>query len=144
MKLQIKKIREDAILPRYATEGAAGMDLCAAVDADLPPMGHALVPTGIALAVPMGYGAFLFARSGLAIKHGVNLRNGVGVVDSDYFNALNEGHIFIKIYNAGDRSLDIRAGEAFAQGVFLPFGLTEDDRAVGQRLGGFGSTGGAQ
>ena len=67
--------------------------------------------------------------------------NTVGVIDSDYFGARNEGHIFVKLTNAGDRTLCVGEGEAFAQGVFLPFGLTLDDDADGVRTGGFGSTG---
>ena len=82
----------------------------------------------------------LFPRSGLGFKYRLMLNNTVGVVDADYFNANNEGHIFIKLTNAGERPLDVGAGEAFAQGVFLPFGLTEDDDARGERTGGFGST----
>lgn len=141
MKLQIKKMREDAILPRYATEGAAGMDLCAAVDADLPPMGHALVPTGIALAVPVGYGAFLFARSGLAIKHGVNLRNGVGVVDSDY-----RGEVMVGLMNLSDKPYHVTKGERICQLVLIatPQAEIEVVEALSETLrgeGGFGSTG---
>ena len=71
----------------------------------------------------------------------MQLNNTVGIVDADYFGAKNEGHIFIKLVNAGERPLSVAAGEAFAQGVFVPFGLTEDDDASAVRTGGFGSTG---
>ena len=71
----------------------------------------------------------------------MQLNNTVGIVDSDYFGARNEGHIFIKLTNAGDRLMSVGIGEAFAQGVFIPFGLTDDDDASGERTGGFGSTG---
>lgn len=141
MELQIKKIREDAVLPRYATEGAAGMDLCAAAEVDLPPMGHALVPTGIALAVPTGYGAFLFARSGLAIKHGVNLRNGVGVVDSDY-----RGEVMVGLMNLSDKPYHVCKGERICQLVLIATPQAEvrvvEELSETQRgEGGFGSTG---
>ena len=141
MKLEIKKLREDAVLPRYATDGAAGMDLCAAAAADLAPMGHALIPTGIALAVPQGYGAFLFARSGLAVKHGITLRNCVGVIDSDY-----RGEVMVGLVNLSDKDYHIQKGERICQMVILPIPqaelsvveeLPETDRGVG----GFGSTG---
>ena len=66
--------------------------------------------------------------------------NTVGVIDADYFDALNEGHMFVKLYNAGDKPLRLSQGDAFAQGVFLPFGITEDDAADAPRTGGFGST----
>lgn len=141
MELQIKKLREDAILPRYATEGAAGMDLCAAVETDLPPMGHALVPTGIAVAVPAGYGAFLFARSGLAIKHGVNLRNGVGVVDSDY-----RGEVMVGLANLSDKPYHVAKGERICQLVLIAtpqaeIRLVDELSETLRGEGGFGSTG---
>lgn len=84
----------------------------------------------------------LFPRSGLGFKYRLQLNNTVGVIDSDYFNAKNEGHIMLKLTNDSNegRLLSIAAGEAVAQGVFLPFGVTVDDAATGQREGGFGST----
>ena len=87
-----------------------------------------------------GWVLMLFPRSGLGFKYRLQLNNTVGVVDADYFGAKNEGHIFVKLTNAGDRPLSVGAGEACCQGVFVPFGLTEDDDAEGERLGGFGST----
>ena len=84
----------------------------------------------------------IFPRSGLGFKYRLQLNNTVGVVDSDYFLAENEGHIFIKLYNGGNRPVSVKAGEAFAQGVFLPFGLTRADCARAVRTGGFGSTDG--
>ncbi|MBQ3005240.1 MAG: dUTP diphosphatase, partial [Clostridia bacterium] len=83
---KVLKLKENAIVPKRATTGSAGVDLCACIDEPLTikGRGHALVPTGIAIAIPEGYAAMLYARSGLAIKHGLGLLNGVGVVDSDY------------------------------------------------------------
>ena len=128
-------------LPRRATAGSAGYDFFAPSDLELAPGDTLSVPTGIRAQIDPGWALLLFPRSGLGFKYRLQLNNTVGVVDSDYFDALNEGHIFIKLHNAGDRPLSIQRGEAFAQGVFLPFGLTEDDDARGERTGGFGSTG---
>ena len=100
------------------------------------------IPTGVRARIDDGWVLMLFPRSGLGFKYRLQLNNTVGIVDADYFGARNEGHIFIKLTNAGDRPMTVGAGEAFAQGVFLPFGLTDDDDARGERTGGFGSTGG--
>ena len=85
--LKIKKVQENAVIPKRATEGSAGLDLCACIDAPLTLSGGdtALIPTGLAIELPSSqYGAFVFARSGLSIKHGIGLLNAVGVIDSDY------------------------------------------------------------
>ena len=131
----------DAVaLPRRATRGSAGYDFFAPGDITLSPGGTVSVPTGIRAQIDPGWVLMLFPRSGLGFKYRLQLNNTVGVVDQDYFDALNEGHIFIKLHNAGDREMHIRAGEAFAQGVFLPYGVTDDDDADAARTGGFGST----
>ena len=127
-------------LPRRATAGSAGYDFFAPVDIELSPGGEIAVPTGVRARIDPGWVLMLFPRSGLGFKYRLQLNNTVGVVDMDYFDAENEGHIFIKLHNAGDRPLSLRAGEAFAQGVLLPFGLTDDDAAGAPRRGGFGST----
>lgn len=127
-------------LPKRATAGSAGYDFYAPADLELAPGDTLRVPTGVRARIAPGWVLMLFPRSGLGFKYRLQLNNTVGVVDSDYFDALNEGHIFIKLHNAGDKPVRVRAGEAFAQGVFLPFGLTEDDAADAARLGGFGST----
>ena len=128
------------ILPRRATKGSAGYDFFAPEDIALAPGGTVSVPTGIRARIDPGWVLMLFPRSGLGFKYRLQLNNTVGVVDQEYFDADNEGHIFIRLHNAGDRPLHIRAGEAFAQGVFLPYGLTDDDTADAPRRGGFGST----
>lgn len=133
--------RYDALrLPQRATAGSAGYDFFAPLDFALAPGETVRIPTGVRAQIQPGWVLMLFPRSGLGFKYRVQLNNTVGVVDSDYFDARNEGHIFVKLYNGGDRPLRVEAGEAFAQGVFLPFGITEDDAADGVRTGGFGST----
>jgi dUTP pyrophosphatase len=83
-----------------------------------------------------------FPRSGLGFKFRLQLNNTVGIIDSDYYYSDNEGHIFLKITNDTNefKTVEVKAGDGFAQGIFVPFGITEDDDANGIRNGGFGST----
>lgn len=127
-------------LPRRATAGSAGYDFFAPRAFELAPGETVKIPTGVRARIAEGWVLMLFPRSGLGFKYRLQLNNTVGIVDADYFGARNEGHIFVKLTNCGDRPLSVAAGEAFAQGVFLPFGITEDDAAAGERVGGFGST----
>jgi len=127
-------------LPRRATAGSAGYDFFAPAAFSLEPGETVKIPTGVRARIEAGWVLMLFPRSGLGFKYRLRLDNTVGVVDADYFGAKNEGHIFVKLTNCGDKPLSVAAGEAFCQGVFLPFGLTEDDAAEGERTGGFGST----
>ena len=128
-------------LPHRATAGSAGYDFFSPLSFSLAPGSCVRIPTGVRARIDDGWVLMLFPRSGLGFKYRLQLNNTVGVVDADYFGARNEGHIFIKLTNAGDRTVSVGAGEAFAQGIFLPFGLTDDDDARGERTGGFGSTG---
>ena len=132
---------EELRLPTRATGGSAGYDFFSPQDFCLEPGKSLRIPTGIRARIDEGWVLMLFPRSSLGFKYRLQLNNTVGIVDADYFNALNEGHIFIKLTNAGSRTLSVKAGEAFAQGVFLPYGLTVDDDASGDRVGGIGSTG---
>ena len=129
MEIKIKKLRENAKIPKRATNGSAGMDLYACIDEPitLAPGQLAVVPTGIAIALPdNSCAAFLYARSGLGVKHGICLSNGVGVIDSDYYYSDNEGHIFAKITNDSNegKELEIKAGDGFLQAIFIPYGIT--------------------
>ena len=130
-------------LPAYATAGAAGMDLLAAVAADvtIPPGGRALIPTGLAVALPAGHELQVRPRSGLALKNGIMLANSPGTIDEDY-----RGEIGIILLNAGDRPFVVSRGMRIAQAVLAPVLQaswleveTLDDTARG--AGGFGSTG---
>lgn len=127
-------------MPRRATAGSAGYDFASPLDFTLEPGGEIRIPTGVRCQIAAGWVLMLFPRSGLGFKYRLMLSNTVGVVDADYFDAKNEGHIFVKLVNAGDKPLSVRRGEAFAQGVLLPFGLAEGDDATAERMGGFGST----
>jgi len=129
-------------LPLRATVGSAGYDFFAPFDITLAPGETINIPTGIRAQIAPGWVLCIFPRSGLGFKYRLQLNNTVGIIDSDYYNSTNEGHIFIKLTNDTNegKTVKIQAGEGFAQGIFFPFGITEDDHADGIRDGGFGST----
>ena len=144
MELKIRKLREGAKIPRRATSGSAGMDLYACIDEPitLAPGQLAVVPTGIAIELPVNTcAAFLYARSGLGVKHGICLSNGVGVIDSDY-----RGEVCAGLCNVSDKPYVIEPDERVAQMVIAPV-LTPDIIEVDELsdtqrgAGGFGSTG---
>ena len=148
MELKIKalspKIGGEIPRPARATEGSAGLDLAACMDEPVTIAPRALVriPTGIAIALPSpDYVALVFARSGLGIKHGVSLSNGVGVIDSDY-----RGEIAVGLTNLSDTPYTIQPGDRIAQLAVVPVARpelvwTEDLEDTGRGAGGFGSTG---
>ncbi len=129
-------------LPCRATVGSAGYDFRTPCDITLAVGDTVKIPTGIRARMDDGWVLALFPRSGLGFKYRVQLNNTVGIIDSDYYFSDNEGHILIKLTNAGTegKTLTLAAGDAFAQGIFLPFGITEDDEVSAKRNGGFGST----
>ena len=129
-------------LPRRATAGSAGYDFYSPLDFTLEPGQSIKIPTGIRARIDEGWVLMIFPRSGQGFKYRVQLYNTAGVIDSDYFGAANEGHCFVKLINANHegKTLQVKKGEAFAQGIFLPFGITTDDEADAVRTGGFGST----
>ena len=128
-------------LPRRATAGSAGYDFTCTLPVTLAPGESALIPTGIRCEMEPGWVLLLFPRSSLGFKHNVRLANTVGVIDSDYSHAANEGHIMVKLFNAGDHTVTLAAGERFCQGLLLPHGLAEEEETSADRVGGFGSTG---
>ncbi len=133
---------DNIILPKRATAGSSGYDFFMPFDMHLETGQTVFIPTGIRVRIQEGWLLAVFPRSGLGFKYRVRLDNTVGIIDGDYYGSDNEGHIMIKLTNEGlhDRALEIKAGQGFAQGIFLPFGITEDDAAEGVRNGGFGST----
>ena len=129
-------------LPKRATGGSAGYDFYSPVDIVLEPGESILIPTGIRVRIDEGWVLLLFPRSGLGFKYRFQLDNSVGVIDQDYYRADNEGHIMAKMTNdtRERKSLRVRAGQAFMQGVFVPYGTAEEETVAGKRTGGFGST----
>lgn len=125
-------------LPQRATAGSAGYDFYIPCAVTLTSGGYTKVPTGIRCKMEPGWMLHLYPRSGLGFKHGVHLINTVGIIDSDYYNANNEGHIMVKL--GANNVVPLAEGQAFVQGVFQMHGVTVDDAADGVRTGGFGST----
>lgn len=139
----VKDIYNNIKMPQRATTGSAGYDFYAPADAIIKKGKSVLIPTGIRAKIENGWVLCLFPRSGLGFKHRVQLDNTVGIIDADYYGADNEGHIMIKLScDAHDEghTVTMSAGDGFAQGIFMPFGITADDAASEKRTGGFGST----
>lgn len=138
----ILNIYENINLPKRATVGSAGYDFYLPCDLKLQPGETVKIPTGIRVRIDEGWVLKLYPRSGLGFKFRLQLNNTVGIIDSDYFNSDNEGHIFAKITNDSneEKTLELKQGDAFMQGIFVEFGIVEDDDAEGVRNGGFGST----
>lgn len=139
---ELQKIYEDIRLPKRATAGSAGYDFYAPETFSLKSGETIKIPTGIRVEMEDGWVLKCYPRSGLGFKYRLQLDNTVGIIDSDYFYSDNEGHIFAKITNDAkeDKTLYMKQGEGFLQGIFLPFGITEDDEVAAKRNGGFGST----
>jgi dUTP pyrophosphatase len=141
--VQVMRLRPDAILPRYMTELAAGMDLCAALDAplQLAPGARCLVPTGIALAIPAGFEGQVRPRSGLALRQGLTLLNTPGTIDADY-----RGEIGVIVVNHGAQEVVLVHGDRIAQLIIAPvqratLRLVDSLDQTERNAGGFGHTG---
>ena len=142
-EVKIKRLRENAKIPAYASEGACGMDLCACLDAPcvIAPGERKRIPTGLSVEMPQGMVCLLFARSGLAHRAGLTLSNCVGVVDSDY-----RGELKVPMVNLGAETYTIQPGERVAQLCIAPvytaaFVPAEELGDTQRGAGGFGSTG---
>ena len=138
----IKDMYESIELPNRATRGSAGYDFHAPFAFSLPAGSTIKIPTGVRAKMEEDWVLKLYPRSGLGFKYRLQLNNTVGIIDSDYYYSDNEGHIMAKITNDSKegKNLEISAGMGFMQGIFLEYGITEDDEAQGIRNGGFGST----
>lgn len=139
---ELKELYEKIKLPERATTGSAGYDFFMPYDLIVEENNAYKIPTGIKCKMKLGWVLCEFPRSGLGFKYGLSMANTVGIIDSDYYNSDNEGHIFIKLVNEGilSNKIEFKAGDSFCQGIFLPFGITNNDNANGIRNGGFGST----
>jgi dUTP pyrophosphatase len=135
---------QDLNLPTRSTPGSAGYDISSAVDMVLSPGTMALIPTGIKAYMQQDEYLGLHIRSSLAVKSGLRLANGQGIIDADYYNNPdNEGHILLAVVNGGSAAVNITKGMRLAQGIFYKFLVTDQDDLVKKesRRGGIGSTG---
>lgn len=140
--IDVKNMYENIKTPKRATTGSAGYDFYTPFDITLKPNETIKIPTGIRVRIDENYVLKLYPRSGLGFKFRLQLNNTVGIIDSDYYNSDNEGHIFAKITNDSNEGLDlvIKEGTGFMQGIFIEYGITTDDEVTESRNGGFGST----
>ncbi|MDO9390907.1 MAG: dUTP diphosphatase [bacterium] len=143
VKLKITKLNSLALIPAYATRHAAGMDLCAALEKpmSLKPREIKLVPTGLALEIPVGYEGQIRPRSGLALKHGISIVNAPGTIDADY-----RGEVGVILVNLGAKAFNINPGDRIAQLVISPVARARLSEAkvlkkTKRGSGGFGHTG---
>ncbi len=143
MNVAIKKLCPNAVIPSYGSEYAAGADLYACIDGELEIKPHStvVIPTGIALELPLGYAGLIYARSGLATKKGLAPANKVGVVDCDY-----RGEVKVALHNHSDICQSVSSGERIAQLVITPyitaaFTVADELSPTVRGAGGFGSTG---
>ena len=135
-----KVVYDHIKMPQRATKFSAGYDFYSPFDFTLQPGDTIKIPTGIRCGMNTDWVLMIYPRSGLGFKYQISLANTVGIVDADYYFSDNEGHIFIKLVNRGDKEVHIKSGEAFSQGIFIQYGITEDDKVETERNGGFGST----
>lgn len=138
----IRQMYDNIKLPVRATAGSAGYDFFAPFTMQVRSYNELLIPTGIRVKLDPGEVLLILPRSGLGFKHYWRLSNICGVIDEDYIDAKNEGHIMakIRVENHEDDIVTVRTGEGFVQGIILKYGITEDDNATEKRIGGFGST----
>ena len=139
---EIEEIYNSIELPVRATKFSAGHDIKIPFAKSLAPSDTLKIPTGIRCKMDEGWVLKIYPRSGHGFKYGVHLANSCGIVDADYYGANNEGHIQVKLVNDSllKKQIELSQGDAFCQGVFVPFGTTVNDKVNTQRTGGFGST----
>lgn len=137
----IEKFYNSIIIPKRATKYSAGYDFYAPFSFTLESNSEILIPTGIRAQMNEDLVLLMFPRSSLGFKYKIRLNNTIGVIDSDYFHSDNEGHIFVKISNENkEKPVTINTGDAFCQGIFLKYYITDDDEVNNIRNGGIGST----
>lgn len=135
----IVEVLEELKLPTRATTGSAGYDIYTPFDIDLKAGEWCEIPLGINCVMKQGWVLLLMPKSGLGFKYGMRLANTVGVIDADYHESDNDGHIKLKF--TVDKDLHLDRNSKILQGIFVKFGITGDDKATEIRNGGFGSTG---
>ena len=143
MKVRIKKLAPDVVLPQYHTSELSGFDLAASVDISIAPEQIVKIPTGLGIEAPKGHFLLIAARSSLPLKKGLIMANGIGVVDADYSGPTDE--ISIVVRNFTNNVVEVKKGERLAQGIFLKVDQADWDEVEEIRKedrGGYGSTGG--
>lgn len=133
-------VYDNVAVPVRATKGSAGYDFVTPVSFTLKPGETVKIPTGIRCYIDSEYVLQIYPRSSLGFKYQLNLLNTVGIIDSDYFNAKNEGHIIVGLVNRGTKDIEVKAGDRFVQGIFCKYYLAEEEENTNERTGGFGST----
>ena len=138
--LNIEGNIDDVVIPFRATTGSAGYDFTCPVDITIKPNEMVKIPTGIRCYIEDGYVLHIYPRSSLGFKYQVCLANTVGIIDADYYNALNEGHIIVALVNRGTKEVVIKKGDRIVQGIFYKFYTACEEEVTGVRKGGFGSS----
>ena len=137
----ITEIYNNIKLPKRKTRYSAGYDIATPLSFTLKHGESIKIPTGIRCRMKEENVLLIHVRSSIGFKYHTVLANITGVIDADYYNANNEGHIFVKLVNHGDKDLVVNAGDNIVQGIFMKYDITDDDIADGERVGGIGSTG---
>lgn len=136
----VKSIYKNIRLPKRATSGSAGHDISIPFEITVSSGCTLKIPTGIRCKIDEGYVMFIFPRSSLGIKKGLKILNTIPVIDSDYYEADNEGHIFICIKNDSNTVMKLKSGDNVVQAVFVPYGIADEEEINAIRTGGIGST----
>lgn len=136
----VKDIYDNIKLPHRKTKFSAGHDISIPFDITLPPKEKLMIPTGIRCKISTDYVMLIAPRSSLGIKKGLRISNTIPVIDSDYYDANNEGHIFVSVINDGKEPIKFKAGDNIVQALFVPYGIADDDVVTAERTGGIGST----
>lgn len=136
----VRKIYDDIKLPCRKTRFSAGHDISIPFNITLPSKEKLMIPTGVRCKMDTDYVMFIVPRSSLGIKKGLRISNTIPVIDSDYYDANNEGHIFVSVINDGKEPIKFKAGDNIVQALFVLYGIADDDVVTAERTGGIGST----
>ena len=131
---------DNVTIPKRATKGSAGYDFAIPFSITIKPDEFVKIPTGIRAYIEEGYVLNIYPRSSLGFKYQMVLANSTGIIDSDYYNAENEGHIIVGIINKGKKDIVLNQGDRFVQGLFLAYYTVQEEKVDKERTGGFGSS----
>ena len=136
----VRKIYDDIKLPCRKTRFSAGHDISIPFNITLPSKEKLMIPTGVRCKMDTDYVMIIAPRSSLGIKKGLRISNTIPVIDSDYYDADNEGHIFVSVINDGKEPIKFKVGDNIVQALFVPYGIADDNVVTAERTGGIGST----